>query len=957
MLLSTKNICFAIVLLATFKTKAQENNNWVFGLKGGGLNFSNDTPVLFQSNSNTISGTASISDEKGNLLLYFDGYTVFNKNHIAIKNGEYLKGAPTGIVSSILLKSTVNSNLYYLFFGGENHKQLDKQYIGGIYAYSIDISANSGEGIIDTNCVHLFPGCSVGAIGATWHSDNKQIWLLCRLGNSKGYSGGQDSIVSILFNGQSFAVKQILHSPLRDKQHGIGTRNGFAFSNNGEYLAETFSDIEYYSPLAGGDSAITFVSLFNFDNTSGKLTNKKYLHYYADVRKNPDGSFQSGLKEHNYKFGCEFSLNDSFLYVIDNPDQNGNSENYLVQFPIHSNESFKNSLRYKFEHGQPSSLKVGPNGKLYIGYADWDVSSRYRILTLDCPDKLLGNENTVNLSAINLPDQVYIYTNWFPIQLYKNKKPRFKYERLTCNDTGVLKNLSDSSFKVFTWYFDNDTLITTNQKEDVPFPFNKSGKYFVKLKAITNAGWVAWYSDSIVYLAPPASKFIYQTSTGCQYVSFSFIGNSHTDTIKDKGYSNWNFGDGKDTSIIFQTIAGLSDSIKHIYTKSGVYTVRLILNNGFCSDTIEKVNSVIIKEAPRPGLNSDKYSGCNPLTINLNRKYKDTVVQVNYDFGNGEPLVSPPLVNQIDAPLQHTFTISGNYTIKQYLIGSTGCITVDSLQINTLDGFKPSQSMDLQYATVDNDTSVSLRWSIPNGAKKLFLYKSTNKPQWSKISEFNPPISFFTDKKVNPLKERYWYKIIAFDTCGQSIESNLASTILLTGTQKENEYSIITWQQYENWVGGVIEYDIETLSGTGQWIKMVSVGQTGYTDYAFTDAEKMKKCYRITAKENGINGSLSTSNIVCLPYIPAIWMPTGFTPNNDKLNDTLKLTTLGITDLSILIFNSYGEEIFYCRDSDCVWDGNFKGWPVPEGIYTAIISAKTNTGQRLNHKQQITIVR
>jgi gliding motility-associated-like protein len=59
-----------------------------------------------------------------------------------------------------------------------------------------------------------------------------------------------------------------------------------------------------------------------------------------------------------------------------------------------------------------------------------------------------------------------------------------------------------------------------------------------------------------------------------------------------------------------------------------------------------------------------------------------------------------------------------------------------------------------------------------------------------------------------------------------------------------------------------------------------------------------------------------------------IYVPTGFTPNNDGKNDYLRPICRGIAEVkSFRIFNRAGQLLFEDKRELPGWDGNFKGWP------------------------------
>lgn len=66
------------------------------------------------------------------------------------------------------------------------------------------------------------------------------------------------------------------------------------------------------------------------------------------------------------------------------------------------------------------------------------------------------------------------------------------------------------------------------------------------------------------------------------------------------------------------------------------------------------------------------------------------------------------------------------------------------------------------------------------------------------------------------------------------------------------------------------------------------------------------------------------------------YAPNAFTPNHDGINDVFLPKGLGwnIARYTLSIFDRWGEHIFETRQYDQGWDGNVKGRPAQNGIYT-----------------------
>ena len=86
------------------------------------------------------------------------------------------------------------------------------------------------------------------------------------------------------------------------------------------------------------------------------------------------------------------------------------------------------------------------------------------------------------------------------------------------------------------------------------------------------------------------------------------------------------------------------------------------------------------------------------------------------------------------------------------------------------------------------------------------------------------------------------------------------------------------------------------------------------------------------------------------------YTPSIFTPNNDGLNDTFKPSLLHIDKKSytMIIFDRWGDEVFYTNDYDNGWDGKLKnGELLPPDIYSYKILYSTSVGGEQEEKGKL----
>ncbi len=143
--------------------------------------------------------------------------------------------------------------------------------------------------------------------------------------------------------------------------------------------------------------------------------------------------------------------------------------------------------------------------------------------------------------------------------------------------------------------------------------------------------------------------------------------------------------------------------------------------------------------------------------------------------------------------------------------------------------------------------------------------------------------------------------------------------VLTTGSQVFNSY---TWS-------------------TGETTPTIFINQTG--------------TYHVTVTEGECDAS---DTIRVLPGDCDIFIPSAFTPNNDKLNETFGASdNSAVLGFSLQIFNKWGELIFNAKDITQKWDGTFKGKPMPNGAYFWMMNYTNKRGIKVYEQGMVMLIR
>ncbi len=91
---------------------------------------------------------------------------------------------------------------------------------------------------------------------------------------------------------------------------------------------------------------------------------------------------------------------------------------------------------------------------------------------------------------------------------------------------------------------------------------------------------------------------------------------------------------------------------------------------------------------------------------------------------------------------------------------------------------------------------------------------------------------------------------------------------------------------------------------------------------------------------------------------PDIYVPTGFTPNNDGKNDRLTPFPVGIKTMNYFrVFNRWGQMIFSTTRLHDGWDGKIQGAEQSTGTYVWIVEVITNENKVITKKGVVTLIR
>lgn len=107
-------------------------------------------------------------------------------------------------------------------------------------------------------------------------------------------------------------------------------------------------------------------------------------------------------------------------------------------------------------------------------------------------------------------------------------------------------------------------------------------------------------------------------------------------------------------------------------------------------------------------------------------------------------------------------------------------------------------------------------------------------------------------------------------------------------------------------------------------------------------------------------GCESLTNVmieVLMASTEVLKIPNAFTPNGDNINDVFLIYGGEFNEISLIIYNRYGQKLFESYDVNVGWDGTFKGEKMHSGIYVYSFIGETNDGKVIKRMGNVSLIR
>ncbi len=564
-------------------------------------------------------------------------------------------------------------------------------------------------------------------------------------------------------------------------------------------------------------------------------------------------------------------------------------------------------------------------------------------------------------TAVNCNDTIYS-----KVIIYPQPKPGFKIlDSSQClrGNKFMVQNTSKISSGAMTYVWTTDKGYK-NTNFDTGYVYQKEGPYTIQLLATSLLGCVDSIKKTLSVAPQPKADFNINNAKQClNNQAFQFTNNS---AINYGIFtSEWQFGDGGKST---------KTNVNHQYATHGLRAVQLkIISDQLCTDSISKNIRVWAKPDMNIAINdTDQCVNNQNLKFTSAATIKEgSIVKRKWNFGDG--------VIDSGINVSHYFLYTKLYIVTHIAQSDSGCIDSskkvirifpkpvakfnvnDSAQcLNTNNYFFTDTSYDASgiknYNWNINKTryviTQNVNHSFSDTGYKIIELTITSNNGCKDTVDRKVYVKHMPDAAFTRLAEYYclngpFVQLIPVETGGIFTGKNMKNDIY---TPLKLWHDTVQYKISKNGCTDSVYYTTDVLPppsvnlgkdtilckfefmtlNAHSWKSTYLWNNTFMTD----SSQKITSAGTYIVKVTSVCGVASDTIIIAFRDNNCrFFIPNAFTPNKDDNNEYFKPITVNVPELTLRIFNRWGEKLYEGDQNSPGWDGTYEGQPVPQDVY------------------------
>jgi len=332
----------------------------------------------------------------------------------------------------------------------------------------------------------------------------------------------------------------------------------------------------------------------------------------------------------------------------------------------------------------------------------------------------------------------------------------------------------------------------------------------------------------------------------------------------------------------------------------------------------------------------------SPGTICLNESTELSLSQAGGKIANRQQYLNGTL----NANTKVTVKPSTAGTSKYVILVDDGCSTPARDSVSVTINPLPTATLSQSLRDICENGQVSLNYTSPSAISSL----------WWRLSRTDSFRSSSAPETINAPKTGSYLLSASFtDPNGCKNTSTMPDSLIV---HAKPIASFIADPNQTNILENNINFT-NTSIGAINWVLLFGDGQselnTNNSQHAYLDTGS----YTATLITSSLPGCNDTARMaIRIDDVYRLFFPTGFTPNDDGLNDVFKLEGRGIQSVDLKIYDRWGSILFKTSDANASWDGRDKnGKLVPNGSYIVIITVLDVLGDSHFEKGVLQVMR